>query len=116
MTYVPCKLWMPFPSSALSITADTIDATGEKATIIGQVSFPPGTSGPKDIRKLQFRFSGVTKAGGSGLTASVQALSTSAGPQAQPDGTPLATVAIANGNAAFASNSWLTTGNLSVER
>lgn len=94
-------------------TALTIDATGEIAAYIGPVFFPART-GTKAIRKVHFRFGTVVKAGGSGLTLSLQDVSTSA--QARPDEVQDQTYAIANGDAGFTSNVWYTTGNLSADR
>lgn len=91
-----------------------IDATGEKIALIGHMWNASGTT--KSVRKLHFRFGAVTKAGGSGLTVSLQDVSTSAGPPTQPDGTQDQTVAIANGDANFASDTWYSTGNLSADR
>lgn len=93
-------------------SAALIDATGEKFSFVGQVWNKDGTS--KDIRKLHFRFGAVTKAGGSGLTASLQNVSTAAGPPMQPDETQDQTVAIAA--AGVTANTWYTTGNLSADR
>jgi hypothetical protein len=117
MTFTACKDWLPGPYGAnvLGGTA-TIDATGEMFAFVGRVMFPPGTAGPKDIRKVQFRFGSVTKSGGSGLTVSLQDVDTANGPLHRPDGTPDQTVAIANGNASFATSTWITTGNLSADR
>jgi hypothetical protein len=86
-------------------TIGTIDATGEKLAFIGRVSTP--NRGAKTLSGVGFRFGTITKAGGSGLTVSLQDVSTSAGPPWQPDGTPDQTFAIANGNASFATATWI---------
>jgi hypothetical protein len=100
-------------SLSVAFTGATIDATGEKVAIMGSVFIPSRTS--KSIRKIHFRFGAVTKAGGSGLTVSLQNLTTaSSGPI--PDETQDETVAIANADAGFASNAWYTTGALSADR
>lgn len=91
-----------------------IDATGEKIAFCGRVQIPGHAS--KDIQTIGFRFGAVTKAGGSALTVSLQDVDLATGPVIQPDGTQDQTVAIANANAAFVSNTWITTGNLSANR
>lgn len=93
-----------------------IDATGEKAAFIGRVWWPGATSGQtKNISRVGFRFGTVTKAGGSALTVSLQDVSLT-GSAPSPDETQDQTVAIANGNASFASNTWIRTGTLSANR
>lgn len=92
-----------------------IDASTEKAAFTGRVWFP-GRTGTKDIRRVGFRFGTVTKAGGSALTVSLQDVALAAGPPTQPDETQDQTVAIANGDAAFASNTWYRTGTFSADR
>jgi hypothetical protein len=101
--------------SSMVLASNVIDATGEKAAFVGPVFFASRT-GTKDIRTVGFRFGAVTKAGGSGLTVSLQDVSTAAGPPARPDETQDQTVAVANANGSFASNTWLQTGNLSADR
>lgn len=101
-------------TSAPAFTSSVIDATGEKFAWVGQVFFQERT-GTKNITKVGFRFGTVTKAGGSGLTVSLQNVNTAAGP-AQPDETQDQTVAIANGDAGFASNAFYMTGALSASR
>lgn len=126
MAYVniPGGLWLshsPFYNGFNSIASGgtfgalLIDATGEKVGIMGPVWFPAGT-GTKDIRRVCFRFGSVTKAGGSGLTISLQNPSTASGPPSQPDETQDETVAVANGDASFASNTWYRSGTLSADR
>lgn len=95
-------------------TSTVIDATGEKVAWCGRVWRPDGAGG--DIQRVGFLFGTVTKAGGSGLTVSLQNLDLTAGPPARPDGTQDQTVAIANGDASFASNTWYRTGALSADR
>lgn len=91
-----------------------IDATGEKAAMIGRVWNKDRTS--KAITKVGFRFGVIVKAGGSGLTVSLQNVDLANGPPFQPDGTQDQTVAIANGDAGFASNVWMQTAALSANR
>lgn len=91
-----------------------IDATGEKVAMCGEVFLP--SRGTKSIRKIHFRFGAVTKAGGSGLTVSLQDINAASGSGPFPDEVQDQTVAIANGDAGFTSNAWYTTGNLSADR
>jgi len=110
-------LWIPHrPMISLSpgINTSVIDATGEKVAYLGRV-FWYGRSGTKDIRTIGLRFGTVVKAGGSALTVSLQNAS-AAGNPGVPDETQDQTVAIANADASFASNTWITTGNLSADR
>lgn len=98
-------------------SSSPIDATGEKLAFTGRVVWNGGTAGAtKDISRVGFRFGAVTKAGGSALTVSLQDVATGAGPAMQPDGTQDQTVAIANADASFASNTWIRTGTLSANR
>lgn len=92
-----------------------IDATGEKIALMGQVWFPART-GTKNIERVGFRFGTITKSGGSGLTVSLQDVALGTGPPGVPDESQDQTVAIANGNASFASNTWIRTGTLSANR
>jgi hypothetical protein len=96
-------------------TSMVIDATGEKVAYCGRAYFAART-GTKDISKVGIRFGAVTKAGGSGLTISLQNVSTAAGPPMQPDETQDQTVAVANANASFVANTWLQTAALSANR
>lgn len=105
---------VPLALSPAFATTAVIDATGEKVAMCGEV-FLPGR-GTKSIRKIHFRFGAVTKAGGSGLTVSLQDINTASGSGPFPDETQDQTVAIANGDAGFTSNAWYTTGNLSADR
>lgn len=65
----------------------------------------PDRSGSKTITAVGFRFGTVVKAGGSGLTLSLQDPSYTV---AGPDGTQDQTCAIVNGDAGFTSNVWYT--------
>lgn len=110
-------LWVPSFTQFAPVSGSigsTIDATGEKIAFIGRVWTP--NRGTKSIRNVSFRFATVTKAGGSGLTVSLQDVSLTGGPPLSPDETQDETVAIANGDANFASSTYYTTGNLSADR
>lgn len=106
---------MPQGAATPAFSSTTIDATGEQTAIVGQVFFP-ARSGSKSIERVGFRFGTVVKAGGSALTVSLQDVSLTTGPPGQPDGTQDQTVAIANANASFVSNTWIRTGVLSANR
>lgn len=112
-------LWVPdvpgivFPYATFS--ADLlIDATGEKIAFCGRVYFD--TVGPKAITRVGFLFGIVVKAGGSGLTVSLQDVSAVAGQPMRPDDTQDQTVAIANADSGFASDLWYRTNALSATR
>jgi hypothetical protein len=111
-------LYLPDPFLTLgapSFSTATLDATSKKVAFCGRVWFP-GRTGTKDVTRVGFRFGTVTKTGGSGLTVSLQDVLLSTGPPIQPDETQDQTVAIANGDASFASNTWIRTGALSANR
>lgn len=112
------QAWYPsFPNheqAGATITNQTIDAANEKIAFCGFVWTPAGAS--KSIRNVGIRTgSTITKSGGSGLTVSLQDISTSAGVPIQPDGTQDQTVAVSNANIPAVST-WYTTGNLSADR
>lgn len=110
-------LWMPEPLTINTAVTNNllIDATGEKAAFCGHVWNKD--RGSKNITKVGFRFGGtVTKAGGSALTVSLQDVSLTVGPVMVPDETQDQTVAIANGDASFAANTWYQTAALSANR
>lgn len=110
-------VWMPYPPQIVLAPANVsllIDATGEKVAIIGRVWNKDHTT--KNITKVGFRFGVVTKAGGSALTVSLQDVNLAAGGPYQPDETQDQTVAIANADAGFVSNSWYQTNALSAVR
>lgn len=92
-----------------------IDGTGEKIVLMGKVFFKDRT-GTKNIERVGFRFGIITKSGGSGLTVSLQDVSLTTGPPGVPDEVQDQTVAIANGDASFASNTWIRTGTFSANR
>jgi hypothetical protein len=89
-----------------------IDATGEKAAFIGPVIFGGDRTTSRAIRKVSFKFGAVTKAGGSGLTLSLQDVSAAAA--FVPDEVQDQTVAIAA--AGVTTQTAYTTGNLSADR
>ena len=104
-----------FPASITENTsALMIDATGEKIAFVGQVFNKSRAT--KSITKVGFKFGTVVKAGGSGLTVSLQNVNMTVGPPGQPDGTQDQTVAIANGDSGFTSNAWYQTDALSASR
>ena len=115
-------MWVPPPQPgsvniAFDVTNMLIDATGEKIAYAGRIKWAGGNWGDtKDISRVCFRFGNVTKAGGSGLTLSLQDVSLTTGPVMQPDETQDQTVAIANGDANFASNTWYRSNALSANR
>jgi hypothetical protein len=116
---IPGGFWLPPPQRGSAWinfvnTSSVIDATGEKFAWIGRVWNK--TRETKSIRKVGFRFGSVTKAGGSGLTISLQNVDTTNGPPYQPDGTQDQSVAIANADAGFVTNAYYLTGNLSADR
>ena len=109
-------LWIPEPPRFVfnfGFSNMLIDATGEKVAFIGRVWNKD--RGSKDITKVGFRFGTVVKAGGSALIVSLQNVSLTTA-VIQPDETQDQTVAIANANASFASNTWIQTGALSANR
>jgi hypothetical protein len=104
--------WVTVPAFA---TTGLIDATGEKYAVSGNVWFPART-GTKNISRVQFRWGTIVKAGGSALTISLQDVNLSAGPPMQPDETQDQTVAVANADAAFLSNTWYRSGTFNANR
>ncbi len=82
----------------------TLNGTTQRAAYMGHVWREDGAGG--DITAAALQFGTVVKAGGSGIRLSLQNVSTTA--NQQPDGTLDQQVDIANGNANFATNAWLT--------
>lgn len=109
-------LWIapppPHLGSGTGYLSSLIDATGEKVALIGHVFNSARAS--KSINKVGFLFGAVTKAGGSGLTLSLQNVDLANGPPYQPDGTQDQTVAITA--ASVTANTWYQTGALSAAR
>lgn len=96
--------------------ASTFAATGDKIAWVGRANWADHTVTSRDISRVQFRFGTVTKAGGSALTLSLQNVQTASGTVGAPDETQDQTVAIANADGSFASNTWYRTGTLSANR
>jgi hypothetical protein len=91
--------WFPMrmvqPASGLLVYASvTIDATGERSAVCGRVWFAERT-GSKTITGVGFRTGSIVSAGGSGLTISLQNVSTAAGPPMRPDDVQDQTVGVA---------------------
>jgi hypothetical protein len=110
-------MWPAISAATNSIdNTSAIAATGEKLAFCGQFHHADAASG-KSIQRVGFRFGAVTKAGGSGLTVSLQNMdaTTTTAPM-RPDETQDETVAIANGNAAFAANTYIRTDAFSANR
>ncbi len=103
-------------SPGVSISTNSnLDATGEKFAWIGRVWNKDGST--KDITKVGFRFgAAVIKAGGSGMTVSLQNVDTANGPVHRPDGIQDQTVAIANGDAGFVATAFYMTNAFSANR
>ena len=85
------------------VSTAVIDAADEKVAFIGRVFTKDGAQ--KNISTISFRFGAVTKTNGSTLRVSLQDVSTTT---ADADGTPDQSVTIANDNAAFATDTWIT--------
>jgi hypothetical protein len=112
--WVPTNpLSLPIPAGAMN--SASIAATGDAFAWVGRVWFKE-RGGAKNVQNVGFKFSSITKAGGSGLTVSLQDINLAAGPPIQPDGIKDQTVAIVNANPSFAANTWFQTGNLSATR
>ncbi len=90
-----------------------MDAATEKIDMCGRVRYY-GTDPHKHISKVWIRFGAVTKTAGTGLTLSLQDVSTTTGPPMQPDAGADQTVAIAP--AGITANTWYQTGALSGTR
>jgi hypothetical protein len=111
--YYPTQFTTPMVGNPHSFASTLlIDATGEKIALCGPVWFPSRT-GTKNITRVQFRFGAVTKAGGSGLTLSLQDISTSTAGNL-PDEVQDQTVAIAA--AGVTANTWYRTNALNATR
>lgn len=95
-------------------TTLVINATGMKVSFLGRVVFPTRT-GIKNIRRVGIMFGAVVKAGGSGLTLSLQDPSDISN-HLEPDGVQDQSVAVANGDALFATNTYLRSGAFSADR
>lgn len=105
----------PYVGAPPGFTSTLIDLTGEKMAWVGQVNLPNNGTVTKDIQRVAFRFGAITKAGGSGLTVSLQDVSTTTGAPMQPDEVQDQTVAISNANIP-AANAWYRTNTLNANR
>lgn len=95
---------------SLGLTNTTaLTATGHKAAFVGRMWNKDGAN--KTLVGIGLCFGAITKAGGSGLTISQQGVDAANGPVYQPDGVQAQTWAVANGNASFASTTWLNTSD-----
>jgi hypothetical protein len=109
-------MWPAVSCNTNSIdNSSAIAATGEKLAFCGQFHHADAASG-KSITRVGFRFGAVTKAGGSGLTVSLQNMDATITVPMRPDETQDETVAIANGDAAFAANTYIRTAAFSASR
>ncbi len=99
-----------------AFSSSTFAATGDKVAWVGRVNWADHTVTSRAISRLQFRWGSITKAGGSALTVSLQDVLTSSGTLIVPDETQDQTVAVANGDASLATNTWYRTGALSANR
>lgn len=105
---------LPHIANSPQFATSAIAATGDKFAWIGR--FWHKARAAKSVRRVGFRFSTVTKAGGSAMTLSLQDVDLAAGPPWRPDGTQDQTVAIANADASFVTNAWYRSGALSADR
>ncbi len=96
-------------------TTLVIDASGEKAALIGSIWHPTVKTGTINIRKVHFRLGAMTFNAASTIRVSLQNVSMTAGPPYQPDGTQDQTYDFASGSGLTA-NAWNSTGNLSADR
>lgn len=96
-------------------TRPELNGTYDKVAFAGRFTHPDGV-GSYNIERVGFKFgSTVTKSGGSGLTVSLQDVSSTTA-KLEPDGTQDQTYAIANGDTNFTANAWYRTGVLSTNR
>lgn len=95
-------------------TNAVIDASTEKAAIVGCVWHPTVKTGTINIRKVHFRCGAVSINAASTVRVSLQTVSDTAGPPYQPDGTQDQTADISG--ASMVANGWNVTGNLSADR
>lgn len=96
-------VFYPHATGAPSFASATIAATGDKTSFCGKVWIPSGVS--KNITRVGFRSGSIVSAGGSGLTISIQACSTSAGAPIQPTETQIKTASLALNT--VTSNTWV---------
>lgn len=104
--------WLSLAPTFINSTA--IAATGDKLALIGRYWNPARAT--KSIQRICTLFGAVTKAGGSAMTLSLQDVDLANGPTIRPDETQDQTVAVANADATFATNTWHRSGTLSADR
>lgn len=110
--YLPTIYQGTAPPTMTSVSA--ITGSTHKYAWVGRVSFEG--SGTKDAQRVQFAFGAITKAGGSAMTLSFQDVDATTGQPLRPNGTQDETVAIANGDSGFVSNTWYRSGTFSANR
>lgn len=116
------QLWLPPQFSAVTPNALTsagyvTAATGDKLAYCG--SFYNSSFATKSIRRVGFLLNAaLVKAGGSGMTVSLQSIDGASTTGLRPDETQDQTYAIANINteSGFNASTWWWTGNLSADR
>lgn len=113
---------IPVASDRLGLNSSTptlagnllLDATAEKAAIVGCVTHPTVKTGTINIRKVHFLTGAVTINVLSVFRVSLQNISATAGAPYQPDGTQDQTYDFATSS--LTASAWNTTGNLSADR
>lgn len=90
----------------------TVNAANPQIAMCGPVRWSDGAT--HSIRQVSFALRTVVKAGGTDLVISLQNAHATNGPPIEPDETPDETVVVADAD--YASNSIITTGNLSADR
>jgi len=90
----------------------TMDATAEKAAIVGMVWHPTVKTGTINIRKVHIMCGAVTLNAASAFRVSLQNISTTVGPPPTPDGTQDQYYDFTT----LTANAWNTSGNLSADR
>lgn len=97
----------------------TNNVANGRTMVYGRIWAPARFTGTKDITKIHFRFGTVVKAGGSGLVIGLCSVDTTGGGPPAPScaqGAITQNVAVANGDANFATNTWYPSGALSANR
>lgn len=108
-----CPEFPYITASAFTFTSALMDAATEKVAFIGTVFTKDHAA--KNISKVGFRPGTVTINASSTIKTSIQSVSTSAGPPAQPTGTILGATSngfVTEAAATFSSNTWHQTGAL----
>jgi len=109
--YIPTPPY--YSASGFSFTATLIDASTEKIAFIGRVETKDRTA--KSIRKVGYLAGTVSLNASSTITTSIQSVSTTTGPPAQPSGTVLGATnngTVTEAAATFSTNTWHQTGAL----